>query len=174
MKDLTGEWVRIKAFKHDGTFHRLWSHNYVVLDDEQYYVLASSRSYVIESNGRRWHTKEPSVFIFSKKEWFNVIAMFKKDGTITYYVNIASPSIYDQGFVKFVDYDLDIKLFGDGSTRLLDVGEYKRHAKMLGYNEDIRNILTNAVGHVYELIKNHVFPFDDNKIRQYFRKFEKD
>ncbi len=174
MKDITGEWVRIKAFKHDGAFHRLWSHNYVVLDDEQYYVLASSRSYVIENNGRRWHTKEPSLFIFSKTEWFNVIAMFKNDGTITYYVNIASPSIYDRGFIKFVDYDLDIKLFGDGSTRLLDVGEYKRHAKLLGYNEDIRNILTEAVSHVYQLIQNHVFPFDDNKIRQYFRKFERD
>lgn len=174
MKDITGEWVRIKAFKHDGAFHRLWSHNYVVLDDEQYYVLASSRSYVIENNGRRWHTKEPSLFIFSKTEWFNVIAMFKNDGTITYYVNIASPSIYDRGFIKFVDYDLDIKLFGDGSTRLLDVGEYKRHAKLLGYNEDIRNILTEAVSHVYRLIQNHVFPFDDNKIRQYFRKFERD
>lgn len=169
---LRGKWLKIQAYKHDGTFHRLWSFNYVLRDDDDYFVLASNRSAVIEHNGRKWHTKEPSIFIFSKKQWFNVIAMFKDDNTITYYVNIASPSIYDKGYIKFIDYDLDIKLFGDGSTKLLDVGEYRKHANSLGYPDEIRNILSNSVDLVFKMIQNHQFPFDDDVIKTLYKEFE--
>ncbi len=171
MNNIKHKWVRIQAYKHDGALHRIWSHNYVMDDNEDYFVLVSNRSYVIESNGRKWHTKEPSVFIFSKKKWFNVIAMFKNDGSIVYYVNMASPSLFHNGFIKFIDYDLDIKLYGDGFTRLLDVGEYRKHADSLGYPEKIKEILSSSIDEIYTYIQNHKFPFNDEEIRKIYDRF---
>ena len=171
MFSIKKKWVIIQAYKHNEELHRQWSHSYVLTDDEDYFVLASIRAAVVESDGRKWHTKEPAIFILSKKHWFNVIAMLKEKG-ICYYVNIASPAIYDKSFIKYIDYDLDIKLYEDGTTRLLDVSEYKKHADEQGYSEEIKTILQSSVDKVYNMINKKEFPFIDEEIQKFYDRFE--
>lgn len=172
MRNLKGKWIILQAYKHNGELHRQWSHSFVLEDNDDYFVLASIRASVIENDGRKWHTKEPAIFILSKNEWFNVIAMIKEDG-IAYYVNIASPTIFDKGYLKYIDYDLDVKQYTDGSTKLLDVSEYKKHAKEQNYPDKIKDILSKAVDHTYELIKAKEYPFVDETIENYFHEFRK-
>ncbi len=171
MNSLEKKWIIIQAYKHNEKLHRQWTHSYVLRDDEEYFVLASIRAAVVESDGRKWHTKEPAIFVLSKKNWFNVIAMLKENG-VCYYVNIASPAIFDKNFIKYIDYDLDIKLYEDGTTRLLDVSEYKKHADEQGYSEDIKEILQKSVDKVYNMINKKEFPFVDEEILAYYKKFE--
>ena len=97
-----------------------------------------------------------------------------KDGGICYYVNIASPAIFDKNFIKYIDYDLDVKLYEDGTTRLLDVSEYKKHADEQGYSDDIKEILQSSVDKVYNLINKKEFPFVDEEILNYYKKFEEE
>ncbi|MCR5332807.1 MAG: DUF402 domain-containing protein [Bacilli bacterium] len=172
MKNLAGSWIIIQAYKHNGELHRQWSHSYVLEDTEDFYVLASIRASVIENDGRKWHTKEPAIFILSKKEWFNVIAMMKDEG-VAFYVNIASPTIFDKGYLKYIDYDLDVKLFTDGSTKLLDMNEYKKHAKEQNYPEKIKEILSKSVEHTYDLINKKQYPFLPKVINEYYHDFKK-
>jgi len=172
MFSLEKKWIIIQAYKHNEELHRQWTHSYVLEDNEDYFVLASIRAAVVESDGRKWHTKEPAIFILSKKNWFNVIAMLKEKG-ICYYVNIASPAIYDKNFIKYIDYDLDIKLYEDGTTRLLDVSEYKKHAAEQGYSDEIKEILQSSVDKIYNLIHDKKFPFINEEIYGYYEKFEK-
>ena len=171
MNSLEKKWIIIQAYKHNEELHRQWTHSYVLRDDEDYFVLASIRAAVVESDGRKWHTKEPAIFVLSKKNWFNVIAMLKENG-VCYYVNIASPAIFDKNFIKYIDSDLDIKLYEDGTTRLLDVSEYKKHADEQGYSEDIKEILQHSVDRVYNMINKKEFPFVDEEILNYYKKFE--
>lgn len=173
MYSLRHKWVIIQAYKHNEELHREWSHSYVLEDNEDYFVAASIRASVVESDGRKWHTKEPAIFILSKKHWFNVIAMLKEGG-VGYYVNIASPSIYDKGFIKYIDYDLDIKLYGDGTVKLLDVSEYRKHAIEQNYPDEIREILEKSVDNIYDMINNKKFPFVDEKIEEYHLQFQKE
>lgn len=170
MASLEKKWLIIQAYKHNEELHREWTHSYVLEDSEDYFVLASIRAAVVESDGRKWHTKEPAIFILSKKKWFNVIAMFKETG-ICYYVNIASPAIFDKGFIKYIDYDLDVKLYGDGTTKLLDVSEYRKHAEEQGYGDDIKTVLEKSVNNIYDLIEKKEFPFIDEEIHKYYEKF---
>lgn len=167
-----GNWYLVQAYKHNGELHRQWSHSFMLEETDDFYVLASIRAAVIESDGRKWHTKEPAIFILSKNEWFNVIAMLKEDG-VCYYVNIASPTIFDNNILKYIDYDLDVKLYGDGSTKLLDVNEYRKHAKEQNYPDSIRAILSSYVDKIYAKINNHDYPFNDEKIHYYFSLFKK-
>ena len=171
MFSLKRKWIIIQAYKHNEELHREWSHSYVLEDNDEYFVAASIRASVVESDGRKWHTKEPAIFVLSKKNWFNVIAMLKENG-VCYYVNIASPAIFDKNFIKYIDYDLDIKLYEDGTTRLLDVSEYKKHADEQGYSEDIKEILQKSVDKVYNMINKKEFPFVDEEILTYYKKFE--
>ncbi|MDD4005748.1 MAG: DUF402 domain-containing protein, partial [Bacilli bacterium] len=128
------------------------------------------RASVVEHDGRKWHTREPAVFVFFKKEWLNVIAMLK-DKDISYYVNIASPAIIHQNCIKYIDYDLDVKLFPGGTTKLLDQKEYERHAYSLDYGEDIKKALAISVNNIYEMIKRKDFPFIDEEIYALYNEF---
>lgn len=170
MTNNLNSWIIIQAYKHDGELHRQWSHGFLIEENDNYYIIASVRSSVVESDGRVWHTREPAIMILSKNEWFNVIAMLKEDG-ITYYVNVASPTIKDKGFLKYIDYDLDVKKYHDGSTRLLDVSEYKKHAEELGYPDDIKEILTKSVESIMEMMEKKKFPFVDTEIYRLYEEF---
>ena len=102
---LINRWIYISCYKHDGSIHRRWDRGYVVDDNDEYIAVASKKSKVTEKDGRIWFTKEPAITIFSKKEWWNVICMFKKD-EISYYCNIASPCVTTKESVLYIDYDL--------------------------------------------------------------------
>lgn len=164
-------WIQVQAYKHDGSFHRLWSHGLVVRDDDNYIVTVSQRVRVIESNGHKWHTKEKAVFVFSKREWFNVIATLRDDG-IHYYINIASPSIIDKGFIKFIDYDLDIKSFPNGYSKVIDVNEFNAHCLKYGYNDKLKAILKETVNACLKRISQKEDSFQDAIINYYFNDFD--
>lgn len=165
-----GRWLGIQCFKHDGTVHRTWDRGLVLENNEDYIVIASKRAKVVESNGRRWFTKEPAVTIFSKKEWWNAICMIKTDG-ICYYCNIASPSLVDNEFIKYIDYDLDAKLFQNGDIRVLDQKEYAHHKDTYKYGDDLDEVLKYETRVIVRRMEKHEFPFDDKTIRDYYDKF---
>ena len=165
-----GRWLGIQCFKHNGTVHRTWDRGLVLENNEDYIVIASKRAKVVESNGRRWFTKEPAVTIFSKKEWWNAICMIKNDG-ICYYCNIASPSLIDNEFIKYIDYDLDAKLFQNGDIRVLDQKEYAHHKDTYKYGDDLDEVLKYETSVIVKRMEKREFPFDDKTIREYYDKF---
>ena len=167
-----GRWLSIQCYKHDGNLHRFWDRGLVLDCNDDYIVVATKRAKVIESNGRRWFTKEPAVTIFSKKEWWNVICMFKTNG-ICYYCNIASPSIVEDMAIKYIDYDLDTKLFADGDMRILDEKEYLRHKKNYQYSDDLDKVLRSQTKENVTRMKDRAFPFQDDKIQAYYDEFLK-
>lgn len=165
-----GHWLTIRCYKHDGNLHRWWDRGLVLENNDDFIVVATKRAKVTESNGRKWFTKEPAVTIFSKKEWWNAICMIKKEG-IVYYCNIASPSIIEDGNIKYIDYDLDVKLFNDGSIRVLDEKEYQRHRKTYNYDDKLDKVLRYQIGEILRMMKEKEFPFNDDKIAQYYNEY---
>ena len=167
---VVGRWLSIKSYKHNGTLHRYWDRAFVIENNHDFIVTASRRAKVVESNGRRWFTKEPAVTIFSKKEWWNVICMLKDDG-VSYYCNLASPSLLSGDAIKYIDYDLDTKLYAGGEIKLLDENEYKYHKQTYNYSDDLDKVLTYQMKEIVKMMKERKFPFDDAKIQEYFKTF---
>ena len=89
-----GSYVYIQSFKHDGSLHRTWCKGFVIEADSSHIVAVTSRSWVIESDGRKWLTREPAICFFYDDRWWNVISMIRHTG-VYYYCNLASPSVYD-------------------------------------------------------------------------------
>ena len=48
---------------------------------------------------------------------------------IYYYCNLSSPFVCDEEALKYIDYDLDIKVYPNGKYHLLDEDEYEQHMK---------------------------------------------
>ena len=169
---LFGHWLAIQCYKHDGSLHRCWDRGLVLANNDDFVVVATKRAKVVENNGRRWFTKEPAVTIFSKNEWWNVICMFKGDG-ICYYCNIASPALIDYHMVKYIDYDLDAKLFPDGDLRILDEKEYIKNKELYNYSPELDEVLRYQMRVIIKKMENREFPFDDERIRKYYTKYLK-
>ena len=60
-----------------------------------------------------------------------------RDNGISYYCNLASPYVLDQEALKYIDYDLDVKVFADGEKKLLDVDEYEIHKKEMFFSSKL-------------------------------------
>ena len=161
-----GENVYIESFKHDGSVHRVWSMGYVIDVQEDFYVIVTDHTWVVESDGRRWLTKEPAICFFYKYRWYNVISMIRKGG-IYYYVNLASPSVYDGEAIKNIDYDLDIKVFPDDSYEILDENEYALHAEKMHYPAEIRQKVEGELQRLLKDIEAHRKPFSFSYINDY-------
>jgi protein associated with RNAse G/E len=167
---LFGHWLAIQCYKHDGSLHRCWDRGLVLANNDDYVVVATKRAKVMENNGRRWFTKEPAVTIFSKKEWWNAICMIKPDG-ICYYCNIASPSLLTKESIRYIDYDLDTKLFTNKEIRVLDEKEYAHHRETYKYSDDLDIVLKYTTKKIVQRMKNNEFPFDEETIKKYYEQY---
>ena len=160
-----GDELQIQCYKHNGKINCNW-HEAVIIDVfDDYIVCANSKSLVTEADGSVWKTKEPAIMYFFKNHWFNVIAQLKKAG-ISYYCNIATPYIIEDNTIKYIDYDLDLRIFPNGSYKILDRNEYKYHKKIMGYPDDLDRAIKNGLDELINFYKKDEIIFHkDNNMR---------
>jgi hypothetical protein len=139
-------------------------------ETEEYIIVANKKTKVVEANGRFWHTKEPSVTYFYKKRWFNVIGIIKANG-VSFYCNLSSPILYDEEALKYIDYDLDIKVLPDFSYHLLDQNEYRRHKMQMHYPKELCAILENEFKILENMVNSQSTPFDSEHILTWYQKY---
>ena len=163
---VVGKKYCIHSYKHDGTIHRSWDEAILLDVNDDYLVFGNDRTSVQESDGRVWRTKEPAVMYFFKKRWFNIIGQNKKDG-IYYYCNMASPYIIEDETIKYIDYDLDLRVFADGTYKVLDKSEYRYHKQKMQYPKEIDDILKSELNSLIEKAKNKENAFNNDEIIKY-------
>lgn len=168
MKKLkVGEKLQIHCYKHDGKIHRTWDEAVILESGENYLVCGNNKTKVTENDGRSHRTKEPAIIFFYKDSWFNVIAQFKEYG-LFYYCNIASPYVMDGKIIKYIDYDLDLRVFPDGGYRILDKNEYKYHKRIMNYSDDLDLILNKELEKLIEMKNNNDGPFNVDILNKYY------
>lgn len=173
MDDLkVGDTLVIHCYKHNGVIYESSRVAYVVDIKDDYIVLGDENVLITKKDGRTWHTKGSAIMFFYKHRWFNIIAQIKEDG-IFYYCNIASPFVIDDHALKYIDYDLDLRVFNDGAFKILDRNEYNYHKKLMNYPEDINFIIKKELSSLIEMKKSNEFPFNKESIEHYYEEFKK-
>ena len=167
-----GDTLVIHCYKHNGVIHKSWSSAVVLEVNDDFIVLGNENVLVTKQDGRTWHTKEPAIMFFYKKRWFNIIAQLKTNG-IFYYCNIASPYVIDGNVIKYIDYDLDLRVFNDGAFKVLDRNEYNYHKRLMRYSREINYIIKVELSSLIEMKKTGEFPFDTQAIEYYYNIFKK-
>ena len=157
----------IHCYKHDSTIYKYWDEAIFLEENDDYVVFANRNTKVIESDGKSWRTKEPAIMFFYKKHWFNIICQLKENGKY-FYCNMASPYIIDGTTLKYIDYDLDLRVFPNGAFKVLDRGEYNYHKKLMGYSEDIDKIIKSELTYLINMAKEKKEPFNGLKIDYYY------
>ena len=162
-----GQKLEIHCYKHNGKLHRQWDEAVVLEINDNYVVFGNNKTTVIDSDGKVWKTKEPAIMYFYKDRWFNIIGQLKEYG-IYYYCNIATPYLIDDNVIKYIDYDLDLRVFPNGSFKILDRMEYKYHKKQMHYSNRLDFILRYELGNLIEMVRDKVSPFKKEEIEKYY------
>ncbi len=163
-----GDRLTINCYKHNGKIHRSWDEAIILEITDDYLVCANNKAKVTENDGRSYYTNEPAIIFFYKNKWYNIIAQLKSHG-LFYYCNIATPYVIDQNIIKYIDYDLDLRVFPDGGFRVLDRNEYKYHKKIMHYSDDLDLVLRSELSNLIELKRKEEGPFDKKTIDKYYQ-----
>lgn len=161
-----GDKYQIQCYKHNGKIHRAWDEAIVLDIKKNYIVFGNSKTTVTESAGTWWKTKEPAIMYFFKDRWYNIIAQMKKDG-IYYYCNIATPCILEEGTIKYIDYDLDLRVFPSGEYKVLDRLEYDYHKKLMGYSDDLDKVINGALEDLIRELEEKNIVFNSKMNQEY-------
>ena len=155
--------VEIISYKHNGGLHRVWQYAYIVRQTSNMIVLVNDYPNVIDGDGRRWRTKEPAVCYFFKDHWYNIVCMLRPTG-ITYYCNLSSPYVKDSEGVKYIDYDLDVKVFPSGDKIILDRDEFEFNQVDYHYSQDLINIIERQLKELLKMIDDKKGPFNSEQV----------
>ena len=153
-----GQTVEIHSYKHNSKIHRIWQETTILDVSDEVIIGAKNKTLVMEADGRTWYTREPAVCYFYSQYWFNVLCMLRKDG-VYFYCNLSSPFIYDQETIKYIDYDLDVKVFPDLSYKILDEDEYRKHIDEMGYSVEVQEIINQQLAILIDMIQTRRGPF---------------
>ena len=156
--------VWLRAVNHDGSPH--WSHPAplvsatpdVVITHTAYGTLVAREKGSFTSNfftrGHYWPDR-----------WYNVIRLEDIHHQLQgYYCNIAEPLPFDGATVRYVDLQLDVRVFlgGEGGLtwRLLDEDEFEVARRHYGYSQDLTDRCYRAVEECIAATRARRFPFD--------------
>lgn len=172
MKTDIGKNYKVQYYKHDGKLYKQCDEAVLLDVQEDYIVVGNDRAFITEADGRTRKTREPAITYFFKEEWYNIIVQLKRTGT-TYYCNISSPYIMEDETIKHIDYDLDLRIFADGTFKVLDRAEYNYHKKVYSYSDELDKIINKSLTDLINLYKSNFIGFIEEKNQKYYQEYLK-
>lgn len=154
-----GNLINVQAYKYDGTLYRQWNGVKLLSNDSNYVCCLLSKTKVTEQKGQKWVIKEPTIWFFSKKYFFNVTITPKEDG-LYYYVNLASPFFFEENTIKFIDFDYDIKIYPKKYYLVVDHVDFVKN-RAQWYNQDIVDVIHKNIAIITEKVQAKEDIFDE-------------
>ncbi len=168
---ILGDIVNVQAFKHDGTLYRQWNGLKVIEVSPSVTVLFAFKTKVAEDKGQRWIIREPMLWFFSSDSFFNTNVLLRESGSY-FYTNLSSPYFFEDSTIKYIDYDLDVKMYPNKKTRVVDKDEYEKHKKLYGYPKELIIKIDNTILDVLTNIRNRDGIFNYDVINSYVQQLK--
>jgi protein associated with RNAse G/E len=165
-----GSKVMVHSYKHNGLLYRSWESPIVIYENEDYIVLLNTQISIYEIDKKPRTARDRALWFLYKKKWYNFIAMFKNDD-FQLYVNIASPYIYEENAIKYVDYDLDFKMLINRKWKLLDQKDFDVNSISMGYDSKTIAQIEKATKEVENCMIEAEMPVTREEIKSIYRNY---
>jgi protein associated with RNAse G/E len=94
--------------------------------------------------------------------WYNVFRFHNPDDSFrNYYCNINMPPAFGNGVLDYVDLDIDVLVWPDWTTTILDKDEFEANSQLFEYPQTVVSAAEKALSDLLDLIKTRQFPFDN-------------
>jgi hypothetical protein len=82
-----------------------------------------------------------------------------------------TPFIIEEKTIKYIDYDIDLRVFPDGKFKILDKREYEYHRNEMHYPKEIDDIVKYEIKNLIKLSKDKFGPFSLDYVNHYYNKY---
>ncbi|AJR12217.1 Protein of uncharacterised function (DUF402) [Mesomycoplasma dispar] len=148
-----GKIINIHAYKYNGFLYRQWSNARVISNSLTHVVVNLKGSVVKKYGTKSWRFSDSTIFVFPKNTMHNAIITFKPGQNFSYhyYINLASDFIFEDDTIKFVDFDLDIKIYSKKSFDIVDRDEFLENKEIMNYPAKLDSLLSNEISKIFLL-----------------------
>ncbi|MDJ1648213.1 DUF402 domain-containing protein [Mycoplasma phocimorsus] len=153
------EYINVQAYKHDGTLYRQWNNLKVIYENSKYIILFPKKAKVSEINNKIWSFNNCGFWFFPKKELYNCLLTIRPDGNY-FYFNMASKYIFEDNTIKYIDYDLDIKIYPKDTLRIVDREEFTKNKLKYKYPNKLVKSLYKVIEKIIGYYYNDLEMFD--------------
>lgn len=157
--------LAVHAYKFDGSLYRTFEFPRVIFENEKYFILDLQNCRIISQakNQKFYHSysKRDSLWVIFKDEWYNLFITINEKNKIIYYFNVATPFIYEEDAIKYIDLDLDVRVADVNSQieviKVLDEKEFENHAQQMLYPKKLINKALEVKEDIISKLQNKTF-----------------
>ena len=157
-----GDNIMVHAYKFKRWLYRTWEYPRVIFKNEDYIILDMTNSHILtnEKNSLRSfnsHISKPTYWYFFKDKWFNFIITVNKHYYPSGYINVASPWMYEEGAIKYYDFDLDFRINSDFLWNEIDFNDFAENQVKFNYPNELINAIKKSETEIIKLLKSNFF-----------------
>jgi protein associated with RNAse G/E len=158
--------VNILGMTYDGQPH--WRHiAYLLQEGDGIFVTTTLAGTMVETERGPWESPFDTRGHYWPDRWYNVIRLDQPEGGSLngFYCNVATPAEFDGETLRYVDLQLDVRVFAqaDGGLRyeIWDEDEFEAATERYGYPDEVIRQARAAVEELVRLVEARAFPFWD-------------
>lgn len=157
--------VAINSRKYDGTLARTWTAELIRQEGPELVFIGIFAEAVEHAELGAIKQGTISYEYYWLDRWYNVFAFFEPDGQFrNHYCNVNMPPAFNGQSLDYVDLDLDVVAWPDGSCVTLDEDEFAANAARFGYPDHVRSAAASAMGEILALVDERRLPLPHHKL----------
>ena len=94
-----------------------------------------------------------------------------RNNAVYYYCNLSSPYVKDEEGIKYIDYDLDVKVFPSGDKIILDRDEFDFNKFDYGYTDELVEIIERELKNLLDMIDRGETPFNKESVLKEYNQY---
>lgn len=157
--------IVIKALKYPDIPHYEWQGELIKQTTDYLIVLCKpGTQFIHHTKGKTYIKKNAWLEFFSLREWHTISTEIEKGEIISYYCNVALPSVIRNSQVSFIDLDLDLVKEINEDWKVVDTDEFEFNSSKYGYSMEIKEGAIKELVILKRKIRRREFPFNDNTL----------
>ncbi|MEA3319533.1 MAG: DUF402 domain-containing protein [Bacillota bacterium] len=162
------EVINIKALKYPETLHYEWEGELVSKTSEYVLVLCKpGRKLKHYSKGTTFTINNTSLEYFSLKEGFTVAMEIENGCIVSYYCNVALPSLLRGNEISFVDLDLDLVKKQNEQWEVIDEEEFETNSFKYNYPLELKEGAIGSLEEMKSRVNKKEFPFNESVLESF-------
>lgn len=129
--------ITVNSLRPDGTVRRSWTCRPVYLSGELIIVEGVFAETVEHPDLGVIRPGTISREYYWTRRWYNVFRFSEPEGRLrNYYCNIAMPPRLGSNTLDYIDLDIDLVVWPDRSTDVLDLDDFRRNSEKFDYTKE--------------------------------------
>ncbi|CCE66798.1 DUF402 domain-containing protein [Candidatus Mycoplasma haematominutum] len=166
--------LMIHVYKQDANLFKTIEKHYCIFENPSLWVFflppfkAELIKEVVDSGGEREKfykfrkysvstNRHPIFLFFWREHWFNLSLTLKPEKRFTLLLKISSPPIVEENTLKFIDFDLSLKLTDSRELSLLNSEDHILNCTKFKYSQNLQKQISKTIRTVFKLLKNNWF-----------------